>query len=212
MATIFQMGGWVMWPLTALSVLALAVICERAMFYGGLGFPSAQQSRELNAALTNHDAEALETVLPVSHPVFGPYFGELRRIYRQHEADQNVWSQEVLDIFAQEITAKLDTRLPLLGVIVRVAPLMGLLGTVLGMINTFSRLAATQGGVDLVALAEGIWQALLTTAAGLIIAIPVLLIQHWFISRKKHVMDVLSRITNAAFVLGGESGEHGRAA
>lgn len=211
MATIFQQGGWMMWPLFALSIMAVAVICERAMFYASLGFPSARQDRALNAALADHNTEALNEILPVSHPVFGSYFGEIRRACR--EGGENVVeTQEILDIFAQEIVSRLDARLPLLGVIVRAAPLMGLLGTVLGMINTFSRLAAAQGGVDLMVLAEGIWQALLTTAAGLVIAIPVLLVQHWFISRKKRVMSALHRMTSASFALCSGSRESARVA
>ena len=56
---------------------------------------------------------------------------------------------------------------------------MGLLGTVIGMISTFSNLSAS-GNVDITLLAGGIWQALLTTAAGLAVAIPALLAHRWF--------------------------------
>jgi len=209
MAEIFHLGGWMMWPLSALSVLAVAIICERALFYGSLGFPSTEQDQKLNAALTGRDAKAIDDSLPVSHPVFGPYFSELKRVFRPGGPEQN---QEVLDIFAREIADRLDRFLPLLGVIVRVAPLMGLLGTILGMINTFSRLSSAQGGVDLTMLAGGIWQALITTAVGLLIAIPVLLIQHWFLIRKKRVLDALYRVTHASFVLGDESREPSHAA
>lgn len=211
MATILQQGGWMMWPLFALSVLALAVICERAIFYGSLDFPSSKQNRALAAALADRDVAVLDAALPADHPVFGRYFSELKGFCRENGKEEHAQSQEVLDILAHEITGRLDTRLPLLGVIVRAAPLMGLLGTVIGMINTFSRLAATQGGVDLMVLAEGIWQALLTTAAGLIIAIPVLLAQYWFISRKRRVMDALYRLSSAVFVLCAAPREHDHA-
>jgi biopolymer transport protein ExbB len=200
-----------MWPLLALSVLALTIICERAMFYGSLGFPLARQDEIFHAALVNRDVKAIDALLPASDPVFGPYFRELRKFSHQG-SDGIAGSEEALDILSQEIATRLDARLPLLGVIVRAAPLMGLLGTVLGMINTFSRLAQTQGGVDLMVLAEGIWQALLTTAAGLFIAIPVLLIQHGFISRKKHVFNALYRISSAVFALCAKSEEHVHAA
>jgi biopolymer transport protein ExbB len=140
MATVFQQGGWMMWPLLALSVLALAIIFERAMFYGSLGFPAAKQDEMLHAVLRDRDAHAIGRLLPLSDPVFGPYFGELRK-FCARDGDGIPGSQEALDIFSQEIASRLNARLPLLGVIVRVAPLMGLLGTVFGMINTFSRLA-----------------------------------------------------------------------
>jgi biopolymer transport protein ExbB len=208
MTTLFQQGGWMMWPLLALSVLALAVICERVMFYGSLSFPAARQDEILRAALLDRDAAAIDKLLQAADPVFGSYFGELRKFRRQGGTAGN---EESLAIFSQEIASRLDARLPLLGVIVRAAPLMGLLGTVFGMINTFSSLARTQGGVDLMILAEGIWQALLTTAAGLLIAIPVLLIQHMFLSRRKRVLNALHRVSGAVFALGAQSGEHDRA-
>lgn len=216
MATIFHQGGWMMWPLLALSVLALAVICERALFFAGLGYPSQNIDSAINGALSRRDALALAEALPREHPVFGGFFGELRRACDTAPegamAGASGQAQEILDVFGQEIAARLDKRLPLLGVIVRAAPLMGLLGTVLGMINTFSRLAATQGGVDLMVLAEGIWQALITTAAGLLIAIPVLLVQYGFASRKKQVLDALFRTAGAVHALRGGDVEAGRAA
>lgn len=211
MATIMHQGGWMMWPLLALSLVAVAVICERMMFYGGLGFPAAGQNGTLAAALANRDITILQAALPVSHPVLGGYFGELDRFIRSGEGAGRAEAHGVLDIFAEEIAGRLDRRLPLLGVIVRAAPLMGLLGTVLGMINTFSRLAATQGGVDLMTLADGIWQALITTATGLVIAIPALLAQYWFISRKRRVLDALYRLSASVFALAdtAEEGGHG---
>lgn len=209
MVAVFQQGGWVMWPLLALSILGLGVFFERAMFYGGLGFPSEKQENALNAALASRDATALDAVFSSAHPLFAHYFDELRKFLREGENKNHVQSQEILNIFAQEIVNRLDNHLPLLGVIIRAAPLLGLLGTVIGMINTFSRLAAAQGGVDLMLLADGIWQALLTTAAGLIIAIPLLLVQYAFISRKRRVIDSLDRCATAVFALA--AGENGHA-
>lgn len=200
-----------MWPLLALSVVAVAVFCERAMFYGGLGFPSGEHDAALHAALAGRDAGILEAALPAVHPVFGRYFEELGRFSRSRAANVRAQAHDVLDILAQEISGRLDARLPLLGVIIRAAPLMGLLGTVLGMINTFSRLAETRGGMDLTILADGIWQALITTAAGLVIAIPVLLAQYWFISRKRRILDALYRFSSAVFVLGDDTGGSGHA-
>ena len=190
-----------MWPLLGLSVLALAIICDRAMFYSALDFPSAQQTTALNTALATRDVAVLAAALPPEHPVFGPFFSELRKLAETCAVAENESRQEVLGVMAQEITSRLDSRLPLLNVIVRVSPLVGLLGTILGMINTFSRLATAQGGVDLIVLADGIWQALITTAAGLIIAIPVLLIHYLFTTRKRRVLDALERISGAVFLL-----------
>ncbi|MDJ0932874.1 MAG: MotA/TolQ/ExbB proton channel family protein [Breoghania sp.] len=83
----------------------------------------------------------------------------------------------------------------------RVAPLLGLLGTVIGMIQTFSRLSAANGAIDMTMLADGIWQALLTTAAGLLIAIPAVIAQSGFLRREKHVNFVLSRLANRVLMV-----------
>ena len=82
------------------------------------------------------------------------------------------------------------------------SPLLGLLGTVLGMIQTFSRLADTQGALDMTLLADGIWQALLTTAAGLIIAIPAVAAHQAFLRREEGVAFVLALLANRAFAAG----------
>jgi len=68
----------------------------------------------------------------------------------------------------------------MLSIAASVLPLMGLLGTVLGMIKVFSRVAQAGDAADISVLAGGIWEALLTTAAGMAIAIPVMLFYHFF--------------------------------
>ncbi len=197
----FYLGGWVMWPLLGLSVLALAVICERTLFYLSLGFPQPGMDKKIAAALSLRDISAVKTLLPEGSPVFAPFFQELI-------APPSPEKNDVLSLLAEEIMARLEKNLSVLSVIVRAAPLLGLLGTILGMINTFSRLAATQGGVDLSVLAEGIWQALLTTAAGLLIAIPVLLALHAFQGRCRRTCKALHRLAASLVVL--ETGRNGQ--
>ena len=71
-----------------------------------------------------------------------------------------------------EEVAIMSTGIRFLELIAMIAPLLGLLGTVLGMIQSFQQLAAAEGAANASVLAGGIWQALLTTAAGLLVAIP----------------------------------------
>ena len=78
----------------------------------------------------------------------------------------------------------------------RLAPLMGLLGTVLGMISAFSEIASAQAGVNMNQLAGGIWQALITTAAGLFIASPSLFFLHCFQRRVDAAASALSETVN----------------
>lgn len=78
---------------------------------------------------------------------------------------------------------------------------MGLLGTVLGMISAFSEIATAQAGVNMNQLAGGIWQALITTAVGLFIAIPSLFFLHYFQRRTDDVASALSEAANTCLSL-----------
>lgn len=75
---------------------------------------------------------------------------------------------------------ELEKNVDILGVIAHVAPLLGLLGTVTGMIRAFMKIEELAGQVSASALAGGIWEALLTTAFGLMVAIPSFVMYHWF--------------------------------
>ena len=106
----------------------------------------------------------------------------------------------------ETVLERLEARLSLLSVLARLAPLMGLLGTILGMITTFSHIAEARSGVDMSLLAGGIWQALLTTAAGLCIAIPALFFLSCFQGKVRRVADALNKAGNAALLADGGPG------
>lgn len=81
------------------------------------------------------------------------------------------------------IIRELEGWLPALGVSSRIAPLLGLLGTVMGMIDTFKTIELKGGNVNILFLSKGIWEALLTTEVGLIIAIVAAIFYHFFLRR-----------------------------
>lgn len=98
---------------------------------------------------------------------------------------------------------KLESHLSVLAFIAQVAPLLGLLGTVLGMVDLFAGLQDSGlGNVDVGRLSSGIWKALLTTAAGLSVAVPVLAAHAWLSSRsdgfRLQVSDLVQRLLNEA--------------
>lgn len=81
--------------------------------------------------------------------------------------------EDVALMQARRELRQLNTRLPTLHLIAGLAPLMGLLGTVVGMVKAFQQVATAEGAVNPALLASSIWEALLTTVAGLVVAIPV---------------------------------------
>ena len=95
----------------------------------------------------------------------------------------NVLKNDQILILIEKETEKMQRFMPSLEIIAQVSPLIGLLGTVIGMIDSFNKLELGGSLVDPAILAGGIWTALLTTAMGLIVAIPAL-ISHYFFDRK----------------------------
>lgn len=178
-------GGPLMWPLLALSVATLAILFDRAVAFSTLRLAEGER-----ALLNAPDAEtaraqvgnAAPELLPLAEALFAPGTAEAR--------------ERAAAVAVEETVRRLDSRLGLLAISGRVAPLLGLLGTVLGMIETFSRLAETQGALDMTLLAGGIWQALLTTAAGLIIAIPAVAAHQAFLRREDGVAFALAKLAN----------------
>ncbi|WP_337997811.1 MotA/TolQ/ExbB proton channel family protein [Oleispirillum naphthae] len=178
-----------MWPLLALSVLTLAILIDRGIAFSTLRLATAAEeaaliaaSRAGNRAAADEAAKAAPALIPLIDAAFEPVLPEER--------------ERSAAIAIEEVVRGLDSRLGLLAVSGRVAPLLGLLGTVLGMIQTFSRLATAHGAIDMTLLADGIWQALLTTAAGLFIAIPAVAAHQAFLRREDRVAFILGRLAN----------------
>ncbi|MDR1708166.1 MAG: MotA/TolQ/ExbB proton channel family protein [Candidatus Accumulibacter sp.] len=188
----FALGGLLMWPLLLISVLCAAIIAERLLFYHGLAFPPKNLKRILQDALIAGRLDpALENLdaLPL-------------RDYRDAlRADSLPNRETVLRLAGKAAVAKASQGLGALGLIGRIAPLVGLLGTIVGMMQTFSRIAQTHGAVDMPLLAGGIWQALITTAAGLVIAVPAVFARHFFLCRRDKIAEGLENLGNVALVL-----------
>lgn len=194
---LMALGGWMMWPLLAVSVAALAIIVERALIFMSCPFPDRAFSGLVLEAARTGDAGPLAAHLG-RVPMLRDFAGLLDGPARSREA--------ALRLAGEEVLARLEARLPFLSMLARLAPLMGLLGTILGMIATFSRIAGAASGVDMTLLAGGIWQALLTTAAGLCIAIPALFFLSLFQGRVRRVAEALNRAGNAALLADAPAG------
>ena len=125
----------------------------------------------------------------------------LNKVFRVLEKKGTTNNDEIFNLIEKEIE-KSQKLMPTLEIIAQVSPLIGLLGTVIGMIDSFNELELGGSLVDPSILAGGIWTALLTTAMGLIVAIPAL-ISHYFFDKKimkryKRTEDIIFRIKNIA--------------
>lgn len=110
------------------------------------------------------------------------------------EKDIPRWKlEEKLTLAGQEEINSLENNIRGLEVIATISPLMGLLGTVIGMVQAFNKVAEYEGQVDPSLLAGGIWEALLTTAAGLSVAIPAVIMLHYFDRKKEKIAFALNK-------------------
>jgi len=168
-------GGWLMWPILACSVVAMAIVLERLwslrrrrVMPAGLMAQVWQWQRD--QALTPERIQALAQSSPLGRLLSAGL------INRQHSREV---MKEALNDVGRQVVADLERNLNTLGTIAAVSPLLGLLGTVFGMIDIFTVIIDAGVGNPGV-LAGGISEALITTAAGLTVAIPSLMFHGYF--------------------------------
>lgn len=158
-ALIFDKGGIVVWILTALSVLALAIVIERLIHFARMGH-SPVDPAAIDPSQSGPEAAMLCGLTEASR----------NGVANLERVAARIGSSEL---------QRMERGLAALGVIGNSAPLLGLLGTITGMIKAFMVIEAAGGKVDAQALAGGIWEAMITTGVGLAVAIPVLFLLHW---------------------------------
>jgi biopolymer transport protein ExbB len=183
--SIFAKGGPVMWLLVVLGLAAVVIFVERALFlHRGQIRSSEFLSGIKNLLVKNRLMEALT----LGEETPGPVAKVVKAGLRHAGDDEQALRFAVQEAALAEIPI-LERRISALAAIAQIAPLFGLLGTLLGMISTFQLF--NQGGSYATpeALAGGMWQALLTAAAGLIVAIPAHLGRHFLSGRVRALVQ-----------------------
>ncbi|MDD5195905.1 MAG: MotA/TolQ/ExbB proton channel family protein [Candidatus Omnitrophica bacterium] len=175
-------GGWVMLPIFLCSIFALAIILERLFFYAGIKFNKAILITQIfESVRKNKVSEAIETCEKNSF-----YITNILKAGLMHcEESKEIIKESMENASLYEIP-KLEKNLHFLSTIAHVSPLLGLLGTVTGLVQCFytiERKAASAGVVNPSDLAGGIWEALITTVAGLCVAIPTYIAYNYFVHK-----------------------------
>jgi len=167
-------GGPLMWVLLAFSIVGAAVILERAAVYLGYGFSNDRWFASLLSLVEQgKTAEALAEARRERHPVARVVEAYLENLARP--AKVRIDNVKRAGALALEGVEK---RLRVLAAISHLAPLVGLLGTVTGMVVAFASIETLAGAPKPSDLAGGIWEALLTTVFGLVVAIPCMAAFH----------------------------------
>ena len=174
----FAKGGPVMWPLLVLSILAVVVIVWRWLALRDATRNAASLMSALRERLVARDPMGGVAACD-AHP--GAVASIVRAGLLRLGRPKDEIELGLQDASAHELMV-LERGLPVLATIAMVAPLLGFLGTVTGMINSFDALAAV-GLNNPAAVASGISEALITTATGLMIAIPVQMAYNYFVVR-----------------------------
>ena len=177
MLAIIEAAGWPIWPLILASILALAIIIER--FYS-LRVSEVAPPTLLGSVVKQLQGQGLSnemlSKLAADSPLGQIFAAGLRNVKSSREV-----MKESIEEAGRAVTHDLERFLTSLGTIAAIAPLLGLLGTVIGMVEIFGSQTPTGGNPAV--LAHGISVALYNTAFGLIVAIPAMIFYRFFRAR-----------------------------
>jgi len=176
-------GGWVMLPIILCSVFAFAIIIERFIFYRVIQRINNKNIFEKIFELVekNKISEAIE--ICNKNPF---YLTNIIKTALLHYEDSNEMIKDSIETTALYEIPTLEKNLHFLSTIAHISPLLGLLGTVTGLVRCFyiiEKKASSFGVVNPSDLAGGIWEALITTVAGLCIAIPAYIAYNYFVNK-----------------------------
>ncbi|KAB2922843.1 MAG: MotA/TolQ/ExbB proton channel family protein [Bacteroidetes bacterium] len=176
---LFLKGGFVMWPILLCSLITVTVIVEKYILLASSKVDPKQLMVKIRAALSRNDvAAAVDACTKVKAPVANILKHGVMQYGNGHQA-----VKEAIELAGKEEIFHLERRLSVLANMAGTAPMLGFLGTVTGMIAVFHTIEQLGGNVNASVLAGGIWEAMLTTAFGLIVGIPALYFYNFFVAK-----------------------------
>lgn len=201
-------GGPIMWPILFCSVCSFAIAIERLIRLRAEQINTKSFMEQISKSLKrNKVMEALE----LCDRTGGPIANILKAGILKHDRPRQEIREAIEDASIHEVP-RLERNLPVLATIAQIAPLLGLLGTVTGLVTAFQVIeskATTFNPVNPGDLAGGIWQALLATTFGLCVAIPTYVAYNYFVSRVDgFVLDMERSATDLLNILGEKREEH----
>ena len=187
MNNLFNSGGFVMWPLLVCSITSLSCIFERFYYWGIIDW---------------HNRNTLEIIIEkfINHPNDSIKFLKQNKIYPLARILIRVADYKNLDSesFHLALTYAIQSSIKdikkfdnLFSTIITISPLLGLLGTILGLIKSFALLDLGKGDINSVGVTGGISEALVSTAAGLIVAIFTLMFANYFKSQSNNHISLI---------------------
>jgi len=179
---ILSAGGWVMWPLLLLSLLSLTLVFERVLFWLGSG--SGKGSAAIDAAREHTDPAKLRRTAAEGRDVYSRFLAIAL-------AGAGPVGSGDIHAAAERVRPSIERFSATMSAIITGAPMLGILGTVVGIIDSFQLLGSAGPITDPTQIAGGIAQALYTTAFGLVIALLTLFPHAAFRARTERCLDRL---------------------
>jgi biopolymer transport protein ExbB len=183
LVSIVEAAGWPIWPLIFCSILALALIGERFYMLQADKVAPRDLLEDVMDAVVDRIPSSASIDELASGSALGELLAQVLRLYQANPQQDAATLRSSLESHGREVAHRLERYLPSIGTIASASPLLGLLGTVIGMIEIFG--SQSPGNANPAELAHGISVALYNTAFGLIVAIPTLAFWRHF----RHTVD-----------------------
>lgn len=184
MFALIEKGGIIMVPILICSIISVTVIVERILFWLGHRHRPHTPEALLAMARDSGPGEMLKEAAKVNHPV--------ARVLAAGASTKRDAAASAMESQAMDEAAGMNKFLPALDTIITLAPLLGLLGTIIGMIRSFDVISLTGLGTPH-AVTGGVAEALIATAAGLIVAILTLIPYNYFHSKAEKTTGEMER-------------------
>jgi biopolymer transport protein ExbB len=197
-----EQAGYFIWPIVGCSVIGLAIFVERCVFLLRWRSKQSDVFRQVLDFVQKDDiAKARALAEGEPGPVANVIGSFLRSLHLPRED-----REQLVALQGERELHRMEWGLRGLAVIARISPLLGLLGTVVGLVEAFIAVSQMEGPPDPSVLSSGIWQALLTTVAGLIVAIPAILSHEWLQGRVDRfafvIQEAVSEVSAATTLTG----------
>ncbi len=177
-------GGVLMIFIGLCSVIAVAVVIERWWTLRKVQINTAAFILQVKNLLLK---DRIEEAIALAKRTPGPVAKITKAAIEKHDRPREE-IKEAIEAAGKAEVFQLERNLGALGTVAAISPLIGFLGTVTGMIRAFMQVQAQAGNVDASVLAGGIWEALITTAAGLTVGIPALIFYNWLQGKIERVV------------------------
>jgi len=186
--TLVYKGGIIMIPIILGSIIALAIVINRINYFLTLKMDVDAFIDKVHSLVRKNDIDqAVKECAAVKHPI-----GKVLHAGLENISKDRVGIERAMERTGTVVIAEAEKYMLLLVIIIGVEPMLGFLGTIIGLINSFMAWEKLAGSVTVDFLAAGIYQAMITTAGGLIVAIPYYVIYHVMVGK----INILARDLN----------------